>query len=46
MANVPVLAYLKRELGFTVGEWQKLSKKDQDDLRQYAEDEKKALGID
>lgn len=46
MAGVPVLAYLKKELGFTVGEFQKLSDKDRNDLRQYARDEMVALGIE
>lgn len=46
MAKTPILAYLKKELGFTLGEWNKLGDKDKDDLRKYADAEMTVLGIE
>lgn len=39
------LAYLKKELGFTVAEWQKLSDTDKEWYREAARVEMEVLGI-
>ena len=44
MAIVP-LAYLKKELGFTMGEWTVLSEADKATLKQWAREEMDALGL-
>ena len=42
----PILAYLKKELGFVLGEWQKLSDEDKLWYRQAAIVEMQVFGIE
>lgn len=44
MAVAP-LAYLKKELGFSLGEWQKLSESDKETLKNWAIEEMNTLGM-
>jgi hypothetical protein len=39
------LTYVRNSLSFTVPEWTKLTAKDKEDLKQYAVEEGKVLGI-
>jgi hypothetical protein len=47
MANATTspLVYLKRQLGFTTGEYGSLSQEDKDDLKRWAEEEMRVLGL-
>lgn len=42
---MPPLRYLMQELKFTALDWGKLSNNDREDLKRWAEEEQKALGL-
>lgn len=44
--GTPILAYLKKTLGFTLGEWQKLDTDTQAWYRSAAREEMNTLGIE
>lgn len=45
MPKMAPLAYLKKELGFTLPEWQKLGESDKETLKNWAIEEMNALGM-
>ena len=42
---IPSLRYLMNELKFKTTEWTSLSEKDKEELKQWADEEQKALGL-
>lgn len=42
---MPILAYLKRELGFTSQEWIALDAADKETLKEWAREEMEVLGV-